>query len=202
MTQEGIDYRLPEFRNRDGKTRILYLWDQTLRPSEPSAGAAADSEPDSQREDGPGTEINIEIEMETEIRMEQEPRRPPEGFTLGVEFSSEQINRALNAPDGQQQFQLLPSVDTSGHGTAVAGIAAGSSAVYRGVAPEAELLVVKLGLPDASSFPRTTEIMRAVTYTVNRAIELQKPVVINLSFGNTYGAHDGSSLIERFLDNA
>ena len=196
MTQEGIDYRLPEFRDRDGKTRIPYLWDQTLRPSEPSAGSdagsGADSEPDSQREEGPGTEIN----------MEQEPRRPPEGFNQGVEFTSEQINRALDAPDGQQQFQLLPSVDTSGHGTAVAGIAAGSSAVYRGVAPEAELLVVKLGLPDASSFPRTTEIMRAVTYTVNKAIELQMPVVINLSFGNTYGAHDGSSLIERFLDNA
>lgn len=198
MTQEGIDYRLPEFRDRDGKTRILYLWDQTLRPSEPSAGSGADSEPDSQREEGPGTEIN----MEPEIKMEQEPRRPPEGFNQGVEFNSDQINRALDAPDGQQQFQLLPSVDTSGHGTAVAGIAAGSSAVYRGVAPEAELLVVKLGLPDASSFPRTTEIMRAVTYTVNKAIELQMPVVINLSFGNTYGAHDGSSLIERFLDNA
>lgn len=192
MTQEGIDYSLPEFRDRDGKTRILYLWDQTLRPSEPSASSGADSEPDSQREEGPGTEIN----------MEQEPRRPPEGFNQGVEFNSDQINRALDAADGQQQFQLLPSVDTSGHGTAVAGIAAGSSAVYRGVAPEAGLLVVKLGLPDASSFPRTTEIMRAVTYTVNKAIELQMPVVINLSFGNTYGAHDGSSLIERFLDNA
>lgn len=134
--------------------------------------------------------------------MEQGKRRPPEGFTVGVEFNAEQINRALNAPAGQQQFQLLPSVDTSGHGTAVAGIAAGKSAVYQGVAPEADLLIVKLGLPDASSFPRTTEIMRAVTYAVNKAIELRMPLVINLSFGNTYGAHDGSSLLERFLDNA
>ncbi len=120
---------------------------------------------------------------------------------LGVEFAAEQINRALEA-SGAQQFQLLPSVDTSGHGTAVAGIAAGSSAAYQGAAPEAALLIVKLGLPDAFSFPRTTEIMRAVTYAVNKAIELQMPLVINLSFGNTYGAHDGSSLLERFLDNA
>lgn len=120
---------------------------------------------------------------------------------LGVEFAEEQINRALEA-SGAQQFQLLPSVDTSGHGTAVAGIAAGSSAAYQGAAPEAALLIVKLGLPDAFSFPRTTEIMRAVTYAVNKAIELQMPLVINLSFGNTYGAHDGSSLLERFLDNA
>ena len=76
------------------------------------------------------------------------------------------------------------------------------SASYSGVAPEAELLIVKLGQPDVNSFPRTTEIMRAVTYVVRKAIEMRMPLVVNLSFGNTYGAHDGSSLIERFLDNA
>lgn len=129
-------------------------------------------------------------------------RRPPAGYRLGVEFEAIQINQALAAPSAQQQFELLPSVDASGHGTAVAGIATGDSPAYQGVAPEAELLVVKLGLPDEGSFPRTTEIMRAVTYAIDKAIELQMPLVINLSFGNTYGAHDGSSLIERFLDNA
>ena len=119
-----------------------------------------------------------------------------------MEFDSAQINQALAAPAGQRQYELLPSIDSSGHGTAVAGIAAGDSPMYQGVAPEAELLIVKLGLPDAASFPRTTEIMRAVTYAIHKAIELRMPLVINLSFGNTYGAHDGSSLIERFLDNA
>ena len=193
VTREGIDYRLPEFRGENGKTRILYLWDQTLRPSAPEADSAYDSE----TAPAPGLEEDV-----ANAEMEPDRRRPPEGYILGVEFNAEQINRALDAPDGQQQFQLLPSVDTSGHGTAVAGIAAGSSAAYRGVAPEAALLIVKLGLPDASSFPRTTEIMRAVTYSVNKAIELRMPLVINLSFGNTYGAHDGSSLLERFLDNA
>ena len=63
-------------------------------------------------------------------------------------------------------------------------------------------MIVKLGVADSLGFPRTTEIMRAVTYAVNKAVELQMPLVINLSFGNTYGAHDGSSLLERFLDNA
>jgi len=128
-------------------------------------------------------------------------RRPPEGFSVGVEFSAEEINEALAADTRQQQFELLPSVDTSGHGTAVAGIAAGNSAGYRGVAGEAQLLIVKLGAADAMGFPRTTEIMRAMTYVVNKAVELQMPLVVNLSFGNTYGAHDGSSLLERFLDN-
>ena len=164
ILDSGITYGLPEFRDNEGRTRIRYLWDQTLRPTE--------------------------------------QRRPPEGFSVGVEFSAEEINAALAADSRQQQFELLPSADTSGHGTAVAGIAVGNSTGYRGVAGEAELLIVKLGVADALGFPRTTEIMRAVTYAVDKAIELQMPLVVNLSFGNTYGAHDGSSLLERFLDNA
>ena len=62
-------------------------------------------------------------------------------------------------------------------------------------------MIVRLGAPRADSFPRTTELMRALTYTVNKAIALQMPVAINLSFGNTYGAHNRTSLLERFLDN-
>lgn len=182
VLDSGIDYRLPVFRLEDGSTRIRYLWDQTLRTDR---------------------------------------AHPPEGFRLGAEFDEAQINAALRAESRQEQYELLPTVDTSGHGTAVAGIAAGYSrsgqpggagsagtgqpvelTVYRGVAPDAELLIVKLGLPDASSFPRTTEIMRAVTWALRKARELGMPLVINLSFGNSYGAHDGGSLLERFLDNA
>lgn len=130
--------------------------------------------------------------------------RPPEGFGIGVEFDEEQINVALQTTDPQEQFMLLPSLDVSGHGTAVAGIAAGADAEgeYLGAAPEAELLIVKLGIAGEQGFPRTTELMRAVTWGLIKAQELQMPMVINLSFGNSYGAHDGSSLLERFLDNA
>lgn len=174
VIDSGISFWLPEFQKEDGTTRIRYLWDQTL---------------------------NAENEQ-GRIEAENVNFRPPEGFVQGIEFTAEQINDALQADTPQERYSLLPSVDTSGHGTAVAGIAVGRSERYRGVAPEAELLVVKLGQPDASSFPRTTEIMRAVTYSVNKAIALGRPLVINLSFGNTYGAHNGSSLLERFLDNA
>ena len=183
VLDSGIDYRLPEFRNEDGSTRIRYLWDQTLRPTGTRSQAAADAEQE-QTEQSDGQ------------------RLPPAGFAMGVEFDSAQINRALAETDPQAQYMLLPTVDTSGHGTAVAGIAAGASDAYLGVALRAELLIVKLGLPDASSFPRTTEIMRGLTYSVKKAIELRMPLAINLSFGNSYGAHDGSSLLERFLDNA
>lgn len=124
---------------------------------------------------------------------------------LDREFDSRQINEALAAGSREQAQQIVPSVDTTGHGTAVAGIAAGSGGTggiaYAGVARESDLLIVRLGAPRAESFPRTTELMRALTYTVNKAIEMQMPVAINLSFGNTYGAHNGTSLLERFLDN-
>lgn len=130
-------------------------------------------------------------------------RRPPEGFALGTEFDRVQIDRALQAANPMARFNLVPSMDVSGHGTAVAGIVAGSGVNgYEGVAPESGLIVVKLGIAGENSFPRTTELMRAVTYVVKKAQELGMPVAINLSFGNTYGAHDGTSLVERFLDNA
>ena len=134
--------------------------------------------------------------------------KPPEGFSQGTEYTAEEINAALQM-SALDRYRLLPSRDLSGHGTAVAGIAAGKSAggLYTGAAPEAELIVVKLGLPGNSwgveeGFPRTTEILRGVTYALRKAQQLNMPLVINLSFGNSYGSHDGSSLLERFLDNA
>lgn len=134
---------------------------------------------------------------------EEKGRRPPEGFRIGTEFSQEQINEALNTSNAAERMSLVPSVDVSGHGTAIAGIAAGGGGgPYDGVAVQSDLLIVKLGIPSVVSFPRTTELMRAITYVVRKAQELQRPVAINLSFGNTYGSHDGSSLVERFIDNA
>ncbi|MBQ8547086.1 MAG: S8 family peptidase [Lachnospiraceae bacterium] len=133
-------------------------------------------------------------------------RVSPEGFQTGVEFTKEQIDAALSLGSEAEARRFIPTVDVSGHGTAVAGIlAAGGTAeepFRKGVAPEASLLIVKLGAQRENAFPRTTEIMRGVTYALRKARELQMPLVINLSFGNTYGDHRGNSLLERFLDNA
>ena len=119
----------------------------------------------------------------------------PQGYNRGTEYTMEEINQALSSRTAG--YDLVLTQDVSGHGTAVAGIAAGNS----GVAPKSELLIVKMGVPKVEGFPRTTELMQGVDYAIRKALELQKPVAINLSFGNTYGAHDGTSLLERFLDN-
>lgn len=129
------------------------------------------------------------------------PGNPPEGYVIGTEYTREEINEALLAPTRQERLRIVPSQDISGHGTSVAGIAAGNSDEYQGVAFQSDLLVVKLGVPREEGFPRTTELIQALDYVVRKALEYQMPVAVNLSFGNTYGPHDGSSLLERFIED-
>ncbi len=84
------------------------------------------------------------------------------------------------------------------------GIAAGngraSNGRNRGVASQSELLVVKLGSSVGDSFPRTTQLMQAIDYCVKRAVELNMPMAINISFGNNYGSHTGNSLLESYIN--
>lgn len=128
---------------------------------------------------------------------------PPEHYPGGSYYNEETINEALQLgiPEGRK---IVPSQDLSGHGTHVAGIAAGngraSNGQKKGVAPEADLLVVKLGTPTESDFPRTTQVMTGIDFAVRFALERNQPLVINLSFGNNYGAHDGTTILETYMD--
>lgn len=180
VIDSGIDYAHPDFRNADGTTRILDLWDQTI-----PAGSVAD----------PLSEENAE----------QSFLEAPAGYFLGTEFPQAVINRALEQTTERERYAVCPSRDISGHGTHVTGIAAGngiaSQGRYRGIAYESPLLIVKLGTPGERSFPRTTELMQAVDYCIRKAQEYGMPVVLNLSFGNNYGSHSGNSLLESYLDD-
>lgn len=129
---------------------------------------------------------------------------PPEGFSMGRLYTEADINEAiLRMEDGTSIELIAPlSEDVSGHGTAVAGLLASSEVGnYKGVAPESDLLIVKLWNGDRQSFPRTTELMRALTFVSKYAAERNRPLAINLSFGNSYGSHNGGSILERFIDN-
>ena len=185
VIDSGIDYAHPDFCMEDGTTRILSLWDQTI-PS----GTVPRMQASGQPKEAAGAQGFLSA---------------PVGFYLGTEFSMEIINQALAQPTERERFAVCPSRDTSGHGTHVAGIAAGngraSAGRYRGVAFGSELLVVKLGTPQAGGFPRTSELMQAVDYCFRKAEEYGKPLVINLSFGNNYGSHSGTSLIETYLSD-
>lgn len=193
VIDSGIDYAHPDFRNADGTTRIIELWDQTIPSGSVSVpGTVADEGGNGRRNEG-GNESEERI------------LTAPEGFYIGTVFDSEVINFALNQSTDQARYAICPSRDISGHGTHVTGIAAGngraSNGRYRGVAFESELLVVKLGVPLENGFPRTTELMQAVDYCLGKSTEYGKPIVVNLSFGNNYGSHSGNSLIETYLDD-
>ena len=131
---------------------------------------------------------------------------PPKGYALGTLFSGEQINEALEEELPERRRELVPSVDLSGHGTHVAGIVAGngraSGGKYRGVAFESELLVVKLeeirsGTAEISG---TARLMEAVDFCVRFAMEQNRPLALNLSYGTREGAHNGRSLLETYLN--
>lgn len=124
---------------------------------------------------------------------------------FGSLYDENIINLALQSNTAAQRLSICPSIDISGHGTHVAGIAAGNGAasngLYRGVAYEADLIIVKLAPNTNTGFPGTVQIMTAVDFCIRTSLELNTPVSINLSLGNTYGSHSGTSLLETYLDS-
>ncbi len=153
----GIAYHHEDFRNDDGTTRIIYLWDQSVS----------------------GT--------------------PPEGFYQGNLYTQAEINRAL------AMGSSINTNDVVGHGTMVAGIAVGngreSGGLYKGIAPDASILVVKLGSQEAESFAMITEFMRAIKFAYDMAIKEDMPLVINMSYGTNDGSHNGDSLFEEYIND-
>ena len=115
--------------------------------------------------------------------------------TTGEELDTAKINEVLMST---QKTNKYPGVDLTGHGTGIAHIACGND----GVAGESDIIVVKMGLSTADGFPRTTQLMEGIDYVIKKAVEYGKPVAINISFGNNYGDHTGSSLLEKYINDA
>lgn len=178
IIDSGIDLELMDFRREDGTSRVLALWDQTANP--------------------------IEAKMTFgEIFSDEMLLEPPEGYLQGVLYTKDMIDIWLKKRE-EENYNRLLSVDSSGHGTHVAEIACGngggSGKRYVGVAPQADILVVKMG--DGSVAPSTTRLMEAVNYIVMYCEQRKKPVAINMSFGNNTGAHTGSDLVSAYIDQA
>lgn len=115
---------------------------------------------------------------------------PPERFIHGTEYDNTTINSALQS---EQPHTIVPARDWIGHGTAVAGIATGK----KGVASEASILAVKIG---HSGTAKTADILRAVKYMIDKAVSLQMPIAINISYGMNHGSHSGDSLFEQCIN--
>ena len=91
----------------------------------------------------------------------------------------------------------MKETDSDGHGTHVAGIAAGngssSASGYIGVAPDADIIFVKTTFQDA-------DIIDGITYIRQKAAAAGEPFVINLSLGSQDGAHDGTDPMDIDID--
>lgn len=123
--------------------------------------------------------------------------RSPEGFNYGVEYTAADIHDELDGtPTGFVREQ-----DYNGHGTHVLSIAAGngraSDGKFVGIAPEADLIVVKGG---ESSFDEA-KMIDCLTYAKQKAQHYGKPIVVNWSIGGQYGAHDGTRPYEVAVDS-
>lgn len=135
----------------------------------------------------------------------------PDSFTFGSEYGRELINEALQSDN---PLSIVPSVDTNGHGTAISSIAAGTpinDQSFRGVAPEADLVVVKLKnakknlkdlffVPDELLCFQESDIMLAARYLVTVSQKLNKPIVICIALGTSMGGHDGNGPLSSYLD--
>lgn len=87
-------------------------------------------------------------------------------------------------------------LNTVGHATHVTNIAAGSHIPendYYGIAPEADIIMIPSEFVDA-------EVIEDVRFVADYAASEHKPWVVNMSFGTQMGAHDGTSVAEKAID--
>ncbi len=134
----------------------------------------------------------------------------PFNTEFGTEYPAEQINQALTSAN---PLEVVPSTDENGHGTMLAGIAVGTEnneADFAGVAPAAELVIVKLmqakeylknfyGVPLSVPCYQENSIMWGAQYCIQKARELNRPISICIGIGTSQGAHDGNSNLSAFL---
>lgn len=144
------------------------------------------------------------------ITDEEAPVNP--SFPYGTIYTRVDINRALQQPD---PLVVVPTTDEIGHGTAIAGLAAGSmdeDNSFSGTAPLSELIVVKLkqaknvvkdffSISQDAVCYQETDIMLGIKYIVEVAKELRRPLVICVAFGTNQGPHDGLGALSSYLAN-
>lgn len=136
----------------------------------------------------------------------------PAGFAFGSEYTGEMINHALAS---ENPLSVVPSVDTNGHGTAIASIITGSpdsNRSFSGIVPEAELVIVKLKeakqslkqmffIPDDALCFQETDLMFGMRYLMAAAQSLRRPLVICIALGSNQGGHDGISPMSTYLNS-
>lgn len=138
--------------------------------------------------------------------------KPPKNYCFGSEYTREDIDLALK---NENPFDIVPSIDEIGHGTKLASICAGRENISKnfiGVAPDAELVIVKLKqsnknlreyefIPDNEPAYSSADLMLGIEYLYEKSIELNKPLAICIGMGSNSGFHNGLSILEQYISN-
>lgn len=138
--------------------------------------------------------------------------RQPEGFLYGTEYTSEDINRALQT---ENPWEIVPSRDQEGHGTFLAGVACGNEDAERefsGVAPLAAISVVKCkqakenlrayyGISTDEACFMENDIMLGIRYLARIAYVTKRPMVVCLGVGTSMGSHYRGGPLGELLQN-
>ncbi len=117
----------------------------------------------------------------------------------GVVYDRNKINEALKSED---PFSVVPETDLSGHGTHVAGIAcAGGNINFDnyGVAYKSSIAMVKITGENSLRAALSTQLMRGLKFLMDKSNEINKPLVVNISLSTNDGSHNGSSLLEKYI---
>ncbi|ABG84392.1 S8 family peptidase [Clostridium perfringens] len=117
----------------------------------------------------------------------------------GVVYDKNKINEALKSED---PFSIVPEIDLSGHGTHVAGIAcAGGNINFDnyGVAYKSSIAMVKITGENSLRAALSTQLMRGLKFLMDKSNEINKPLVVNISLSTNDGSHNGSSLLEKYI---
>ena len=129
----------------------------------------------------------------------------------GRAFWKKDIDQALASGN---PLEIVPSVDTDGHGTRMAAIAAGNyfpEENFSGAAPEAMLIIVKVKpakkyLREFYLFPAEAElfqendIMMGMNFAVRIANDRRMPLSLCLGIGSSQGAHIGKNPLSLYVD--
>lgn len=166
----GIDYTNPLFRYADGSTRIIRIWDQSIREGTPPLGVLYGSE--YKQED-------INRALSSENPYEIVPSRDEEGhgtFLAGVACGGEDIENNFIGAVPEAAIAVVKLKDAK------------------------QYLREFYFIPDGVPAFQENDIMLAVSYLNGLAMVRNMPLVICLGLGNSVGSHGKDGMLPSYLN--
>ncbi len=178
----GINYMDPLFRNVDGSTRIVGIWDQTNNSDNSN---------------------NMENEAAKPFSAFS--------ALYGTQYTAEEINLALNSDDPASIVPTRDENGHGTFLASIAAGNRDERAGFSGAAPQASIAMVKLKpakqylrdfylIQDGAEAYQENDIMMGVSYLYFLARKYSMPLVVCIPLGTNMGSHMGMSRLGQYLN--